>query len=382
MNKCNLCYKIKSSRHKPYEEIRQTSTLDWFWASVTMNFIVKLSFSKKLLTEVFYDSILTIVNQLTKKVQFISYKKVSNAEELMYTFLRNVTALQDLSDEIISDRDKLFMSNFWTALTRQLRLSHKMSTVYHSQMNDQTEWMNQVIEQYLREYVDYHQMNWVALLLMTQIVYNTSINQITGMMSFFVNHEYNANLFQESKKAIILIKQVNITMTEMQTLHNKLKQDIKFLSHRSVFYHNKHRFRESMLKKKNKVYLLWKNIETTRSSNKLDHVKIESFRIIRSIKRVSFELKLLKDMQWKHSVFHISLLEPVSDIVSVLEQVSDNYLIKQEDWYEVESILKHKNINRQKYYLVKWKNYSDLKNIWESEWNLNECLKIIKKYLQ
>ena len=77
-----------------------------------MDFIVKLSFFKKLLTRVFYDLILTIVNQLIKKVQFISYKKVSNTEELMYTFLRNVTALQGLSDEIISDRDKLFTSNF------------------------------------------------------------------------------------------------------------------------------------------------------------------------------------------------------------------------------------------------------------------------------
>ena len=60
----------------------------------------------------FYNSILTIVNQLTKEVWFISYKKVLNAEELAYTFLRNVTALQDFSDKIISDRDKLFISNF------------------------------------------------------------------------------------------------------------------------------------------------------------------------------------------------------------------------------------------------------------------------------
>ena len=29
MNKCDLCYKIKSSRHKSYEEIRQTLTSDW-----------------------------------------------------------------------------------------------------------------------------------------------------------------------------------------------------------------------------------------------------------------------------------------------------------------------------------------------------------------
>ena len=91
---------------------------------------------------------------------------------------------------------------------------------------------------------------------MTQIVYNTSVNQTTNTTSFFVNHEYNTNLFQELKKATVLIEQVNITATEMQTLHKKLKQDIKFLSHRSVFYHNKHHAETSMLKKRDRVYLL------------------------------------------------------------------------------------------------------------------------------
>ena len=139
ISKCDLCHKIKSSKHKSYEEMRQILTSNQLWASVVMNFIVKLSLFKKFLTKVFYNSILTIVNQLIKKVQFISYKKALNAEELVYTFLRNVTALQDLSDKIISDKDKLFISNFWMTLTRQLKLSHKMSTVYYSQTDDQTE---------------------------------------------------------------------------------------------------------------------------------------------------------------------------------------------------------------------------------------------------
>ena len=125
VNKCNLCHKIKSARHRSYEEMRMTSTPSWPWASVVMNFIVKLSLSKKLLTEVIYNSILIIVNQLTKKVRFLPYKEVSDAEELTYTFLRNVTVLQRLSDEIILNRDKLFMLRFWMMLIRQLRLSHK-----------------------------------------------------------------------------------------------------------------------------------------------------------------------------------------------------------------------------------------------------------------
>ena len=67
----------------------------------------------------------------------------------------------------------------------------------------------------------------------------------------------------------------------------------------------------------------------TRSSNKLDHVKIRPFKIIRDIKGTSFELKLPEGMQQRHSVFHIFLLEPASAEVLILTQVSDNYLMKQ-----------------------------------------------------
>ena len=42
----------------------------------------------------------------------------------------------------------------------------------------------------------------------------------------------------------------------MQKLYKKLKQDIKFLLHRLVFYHNKYYIETLILKKKNKVYLL------------------------------------------------------------------------------------------------------------------------------
>ena len=77
-----------------------------------MNFIVKLSLSKKLLNEVIYNSVLTIVEQLIKKVRFLLYKEASDVKELTYTFLQNVTVLQELSNIIISDRDKLFILRF------------------------------------------------------------------------------------------------------------------------------------------------------------------------------------------------------------------------------------------------------------------------------
>ena len=130
---------------------------------------------------------------------------------------------------------------------------------------------------------------------------------------------------------MILTEQVNIIVTDMQKLYKELKRDIKFLSHWSAFYYNQHRFKESMLKKRNQVYLLQKNIKTTRSSSKLDYVKIEPFKIIRSIKEISFKLKLSEEILRKHSVFYIFLLKPALAEVLKLMKVSDNYLMKQEE---------------------------------------------------
>ena len=381
VNKCNLCHKIKPVRRKSYGEMRTVSTPSWPWASISMNFIVKLSPSKKPLTEVTYNSILIIVDWLTKEVRFLPYKKVSDAEELTYTFLRNVTALQRLSDEIILNRDKLFTLRFWTVLTRQLGLSHKLSTVYHSQTDEQTEWMNQVIEQYLREYVNYQQTNWVPLLSLAQLTYNTSINVTTEQTPFFTNHEYNTSLFLESREVTVLTEQIRITADKMYKLHKELKTDIKFLSHHSAFYHNQHYAGALMLKKRDKVYLLQKNIEMTRPSNKLDHVKIRPFKIIRNIKGTSFKLKLPEGMWQKHSVFHIFLLKSAPAEVPALVQVSDNYLMKQEEWYKVEQILEHKDINCKWHYLVKWKEYPASEDTWELIMNLDDCKKTIKKHL-
>ena len=86
-----------------------------------------------------------------------------------------------------------------------------------------------------------------------------------------------------------------------------------------------------MLKERDKVYLLQKNIEITRLSSKLNHVKIRSFKIIRNIKEVSFKLELSEEMQQKYLVFHVLLLELILDNMLVLEQVSNNYFIEQEE---------------------------------------------------
>ena len=77
-----------------------------------MDFIVKLPPSKELMTKTVYNSILTINDTLIKYIYLMPYKEASTAEDLAYIITRTVFAQHGTPEVIITDRDKLFNSQF------------------------------------------------------------------------------------------------------------------------------------------------------------------------------------------------------------------------------------------------------------------------------
>jgi hypothetical protein len=104
-----------------------------------------------------------------------------------------------------------------------------------------------------------------------------------------------------------------------------------------VMYVNRSRLAGSRLRRGDLVYLLRRNIKTTRLSDKLDLKKIGLFRVKRNIRDISFELHLPLIIRI-HSIFHISLLEPADpDILEGLALELDPEI--EELVYNVEEIL-------------------------------------------
>jgi transposase InsO family protein len=119
-----------------------------------MDFIVKLPLSIDPVTKESYDGIMVVVDRFSKFGRFIPYRETWTATDLAHVFIKNVVTNHGLPVQLVTDRDKLFTSNFWTALMQHLGVQHKMSTAYHPQTNGQTERLNQVLEQYLRCYIN------------------------------------------------------------------------------------------------------------------------------------------------------------------------------------------------------------------------------------
>ncbi|KAM3547144.1 hypothetical protein MY1884_009710, partial [Beauveria asiatica] len=174
VNKCDVCRKAKASRHAPYGELQPIPPPERAWQTVTMDFIVKLPKSKEPMTGAVYDSILVIVDKLTKYAYYIPYMESSDAKDLAYMFFKTVVAQHGLPTKLISDRDKLFTSNFWKCLMETMKIKQSLSTAFHPQSDGQTEILNQILEQYLRSFINYRQDDWVVWLPLAQWAYNSS----------------------------------------------------------------------------------------------------------------------------------------------------------------------------------------------------------------
>jgi hypothetical protein len=59
---------------------------------VALNFVTKLSLSRKLMTGIIYNSIMVVTDRLTKYAYFIPYLKSFSAEDLAYIFYKYVMA--------------------------------------------------------------------------------------------------------------------------------------------------------------------------------------------------------------------------------------------------------------------------------------------------
>jgi len=99
------------------------------------------------------DSIMVVVDKLSKVVHYIPVQSTYNVVQIAHTFMQNIFRLHGLPRKIISDHDVKFTSVFWKTLFIELGTQLNFSIVYHPQTDGQTECVNQVVEDMLRAYV-------------------------------------------------------------------------------------------------------------------------------------------------------------------------------------------------------------------------------------
>jgi len=122
----DTCQRNKNCTKQPTEKLIPNSIPEKPWMHISADFITKLSLAQG------YNSILVVVDQLTKMVHFILTMKKTSAEGLARLFRDNMWKLHRLLESIISDRGPQFAAELIRKLNRILGIKSKLSTVFHS----------------------------------------------------------------------------------------------------------------------------------------------------------------------------------------------------------------------------------------------------------
>ena len=142
-----------------------------------------------------YNVICTIICHLFKEHHYVFCHWEDDdisVEETVWIMLWNVYRLHDIFSSIVSNRDSQFIFIMWKSLCKRLRIIASLFTAYHSEINNQTEWVNQDVERELRIYCNYMQNDWAKWISMIEFSDNVNTFSIISMISFYFNKEFHS----------------------------------------------------------------------------------------------------------------------------------------------------------------------------------------------
>ena len=133
---CNVFLASKAVWHKLSRNLQALQVLTHRWKDLCVDFVTGLLLSIDWKGKS-YDSILVIVDRLTKMVHYELMKITINILGLAEVFINVVIWHHGLLDSIITDQSSLFTSKFRSSLCYFLEIKRKLFTTFHPQTNSQ-----------------------------------------------------------------------------------------------------------------------------------------------------------------------------------------------------------------------------------------------------
>ena len=359
---CYICQCSKTSRDKSNNLLQSLLIFEQRWQDIAMNFIIDLFDLSE------YNAILTIICRLSKERHYISCiidDEDITVEKTAEMLIQWVYWTHDLSNFIVSDWDLQFIFILWKLLCKRLSISLQLFIVYHSQINNQSERVNQNIKWYLWFFCSYMQNDWFKWLLMIEFVNNNVLFSVIFLTLFFMNKSFHSRMSFNSDiieyKSICERLQINwvknISEQMNKTLifaHEALIKTWKQMMNQA----NKHR-KKINYKIESRMFLNEWNIITAKLFKKLNDKMLNSFQIINFVDSF-YKLKLFKTMHI-HDVFHSELLRLIVNdfLPDQKNESSKSIVINDEDEWEIDDILNFQWYWRRLQYRVKWKSYDN-----------------------
>jgi hypothetical protein len=138
-----------------------------------------------------FNAIVTMTDRLGADIQIAPCNSNITAKEFATIFFDKWFCENGCPRELITDRDKLFVSRFWKALMTLSGIKHKMSTAFHPQTDRSSERSNKTVIQALRFHVERNQTGWVRALPKVRFDIMNTVNAATGFSPFTLKSRHS-----------------------------------------------------------------------------------------------------------------------------------------------------------------------------------------------
>ena len=338
-----------------------------------------------------FDAIFVVVVRFSNLARMVPTTGMETAFQTAKLFFDTWWRHSGLPRVIVSDRDPKFTSAFWKHLFRKLKTKLSFSTAFHPQTDGQTERVNGVLNQYLRNYVSADQRDWTEYLALAEFSYNKAKHAATGESPFKVAYGVEplmpTDLALEGVQSEFEKSQVaEDFVVQREAMLEKIKLHLDKAQKRYIKQVNKGR-RQVDFVEGQKVWLNVKNFTLPEGLTPKFMAKYAGpFVIAKRLFEDVYKLELPQEIK-VHPTFHVSLLKPYHEdtlrperkqVLRPLPELVGDHLE-----YEVEGILKSRNTKKKgKEYLVKWRGYHEKEATWVGAKDMANAKDVVDQFEQ
>lgn len=366
VRQCDTCQRQKYMASSPGGLLHPLPIPEQIWEDISLDFITGLPKSKQ------FEAILVVVDRLSKYAHFIPLKHPYTARSIAEIFCKEIVRLHGIPLSIVSDRDPIFVSNFWREMFKLQGTKLKMSTSYHPETDGQTEVVNRCLETYLRCFISDQPRTWVTWIHWAEYWYNTTYHSSTDKTPFEVVYGRPPPLLTSWAQGETRVASVQKDLMDRDEALRQLKTQLLKAQERMKSQADKKRVDRSFMCGEwvfVKLRAHRQQSVVTRINAKLAAKYYGPYPIVERVGGVAYKLKLPEGSR-VHPVFHVSLLKKAVGNYQEDKELPD-LLEDPVEACEPEAALASRKIKQQgeevRQFLIHWKGKTMEEATWEEE---------------